>query len=83
MYKCNTNQLTILFHDLFQRTEDIHKYATRYANMLHVPLVKLTIVKNAIRSRLGVYLWNELSNKLNVISITSFSLYKKNVKIVY
>ena len=77
MYRCNTNQLPIPFHDLFQRNEDIHKYM-RYANMLHVPLVKLSIVKKTIRSR-GVYLWNQLSNKLNVISTTSFSLFKKKV----
>ena len=75
MFRIYQGSIPTIFHNFFTRNQDVHNYATRSANHLHIPKIKSDLSKFGI-SYHGTKIWNAiLSLDLNLdVSELSFKI---------
>jgi hypothetical protein len=76
MYKYTNGLLPDIFKNFYTQNKNIHKYPTKSACLLRVPLVRLDICKRSIKVT-GVKIWNCIHKKISGFSIHKF---KKQLK---
>jgi hypothetical protein len=64
MFKYTNSLLPPLFNNLFSMNMDIHRYPTRSAHLLRVPIVKTRLADKFI-TKTGGHIWNNLKTALN------------------
>jgi hypothetical protein len=79
MFKFTNDLLPPLFSSLFSTNSDFHRYPTRSANLLRVPLARSRIADSFI-TKTGVLIWNTINSSIPTnCRIGSF---KNNLKIL-
>jgi hypothetical protein len=77
MFKVVNETVPPLLQAMFTFNMNIHRYDTRQANKLHVPLSKTSIFKKSMRFK-GVTVWNRVSEAINSnSSLTTFKCHLK------
>lgn len=72
MHNLSTNNLPPIFQTMFVVNNSIHKYPTRQANYIHLPL-KRTLFAQKTFVYIGPKMWNSLSNEIKEsVSINTF-----------
>ena len=78
MYKYRNEMLPVFFNEIFTCNIDIHNYATRQRNKLHVPKCKLAVMQKYVAYQ-GVILWNNIYNTIDInCSIVTFKRKLRN-----
>jgi hypothetical protein len=78
MYKYKKGQLPQTFDDFYTENNEYHRYPTRGANQLRIPLAKSKIASTFVR-KTGVALWNSLSPLLELEMVNSIKSFRQKV----
>ena len=77
MFKFEKDLLPDVFKDFFVRNREIHGYATRQTNLLHVPKARINLYQKQLKYT-GINLWNYIHDKLN--ANCTLAIYKCQLK---
>ena len=78
MYNYKNGKLPHTFNDFYTENNEYHRYPTRGANQLRIPLAKSKIASTFVR-KTGVALWNSLSPLLELESVNNIKSFKQKV----
>ena len=78
MFKGYRQETPTIFNNYFQLNREVHHYATRQKDLLHIPHVRTNLGKQSIRYH-GAIIWNEVL-RLDFPVETSEAVFVKNLK---
>jgi len=64
MYKIVRNMCSSVLKSMFDRNNDIHKYVTRHAELLYIPISKTNVLYKTVK-HLVVKLWNYIAGTMD------------------